>query len=104
MGWVEGKLDPHRPGVGRVLDALAHQAGQVVGGAEHVAGGHVGVDEGAEAAEPADLRHGNAVASRQLLRRGRAHPALEVQVEVRLGQAQQIAHPASLSPQMTRRF
>ncbi len=83
-------LDPHRAGGDGVVDRFAHQAPEVVVGAHHGAGRFVQQGELREAGVAGNRGDGDAVVRGQLLQRGHAHPALEVEVQVGFGEGLEI--------------
>ena len=99
VGQEERRLDVDRTGGGGIVERLVEQAREILRGPQHLAGGHVHLGEHAEAAEAADDRDGHAVPVGQFGQRGRAHPALEVQVQMRLrerGEVTDDGHPGTV--------
>ena len=82
VGRVERRLHPDRAVEHAVLDHLVDEPGEVLRGLEHLAGGHVGVGEGGEGPVPPDRGNRDPGGVGQLGEGGRAHRALEVEVQV----------------------
>ncbi len=88
---VERRLHPHRAVEHAVLHDLEDEPREVVGGQQHLARRHVGLGEGAERAVAPDLGDRDPGGVGELGQRRRPHRALEVDVEVTLGQSAQVS-------------
>src|SRR5262249_45887587 len=97
MGYVDRGLDPNGTVDRSVLDDLACEPRHRVGAGQHVARRHVHARESRKTPEATYRRNRDPGFRCELAESSRAHRALEVDVQVRLGQRAQISHRAMLA-------